>query len=544
MAETGDGTSSGKEAGADKTPAGKTSWIARVAGTLETGRKAIAGVVFLVLLAGFLVVVARGLGSAPALTLAPISVPPELAARGVSSEVARDRLRDALAAAYREAGTSNAGLVMPRLAPAPEISEPTIGLSADAAVAAIRRALGIEGAYVAGNAVCADSACSDEGVTLRLRMSDGVEESVAETAPQGGRTVDALFDEAALAVLRFLKPHVAAQILVQAQETREEARDIARRMMRDRHEDAPWAALLLGNAEMLDGQPEDALKWYARAEEEARAAGLPDFSHPVQNRGLALQTLGDHAAAEEAYRKVTREDPADFNAWWGLGNVLQDSGRHEDALGAYETAAALAPGESGIAVNWALSLYELGRFEAAVDKLDLLTDLDPANADAWNNKGNALARLGRDEAAETSYRRAAELAPADPAAWFNLGDLRYEQGRLDEAEPLLVKARDLAPDLPGPATRLADLQGDRGDYALAVALYRDVAAQHPEFPHVWSNWEATLDAMVKAESGETDICAIVTDEAGPYLEFAGDRASPEARDYFGRFLEACADVPQ
>lgn len=484
--------------------------------------------------------VLRQLRAAPDLHIEPLSVAPALESRGYSSKVVTGRLYDALRRAIDEAKTTRRALEMPELGPVLDIKDPVVGWTAAQWVAGLRQAFGIAVPAIAGDLVCTTEACAEAGMALRLRVSDGADVEIIETAARADRTLDSLFDEGARQALRHMEPHLVAQLLVQDPATREQARAIAREMIREQHPETPWAALLLGNAEMLDDQAQSSLKWYSRAQDYATAQGLSGFSHPVQNAGMALQKLGRLDEAEAAYRRATQIAPDDFNAWWGLANVLHDKGLAEDSLAPFAKAAELAPAEEGIRINWAIALYDVGRYEEAVDKLDLITDLDPDNADAWNNKGNALYRIGQPEAAEAAYLRATALAPQDPSGWFNLGDLRYEQGRLDESEALLVKAMQLGPELPNAPTRLADLMGERREYDAAIALYRETATAHPDYPHVWSNWEATLALMIDEASTEVEICRIAGTNGAEYLGFAGKKASTDARKYFGDLADTCS----
>jgi MSHA biogenesis protein MshN len=63
----------------------------------------------------------------------------------------------------------------------------------------------------------------------------------------------------------------------------------------------------------------------------------------------ALQQLGRHAEAEQAYRRALRREP-DVGAWWaGLGISLDTSGRGDEALDAFREAQRRGPLDPALA---------------------------------------------------------------------------------------------------------------------------------------------------------------------------------------------------
>lgn len=63
----------------------------------------------------------------------------------------------------------------------------------------------------------------------------------------------------------------------------------------------------------------------------------------------ALQQLGRHAEAEQAYRRALRREP-DVGAWWaGLGISLETSGRGDEALAAFREAQRRGPLDPALA---------------------------------------------------------------------------------------------------------------------------------------------------------------------------------------------------
>lgn len=104
-----------------------------------------------------------------------------------------------------------------------------------------------------------------------------------------------------------------------------------------------------------------------------------------------------------------QQNPDDQKAWFNKGVALDALGRHEDALQAYDKATELSPKDKKAWINKGAALSELLRNEEALEAFNKAIDLDPASKMALNNKGRVLTLLGRDEEAEKSFQKAMEL---------------------------------------------------------------------------------------------------------------------------------------
>ncbi len=100
--------------------------------------------------------------------------------------------------------------------------------------------------------------------------------------------------------------------------------------------------------------------------------------------------------AGRAYVEALRLDPAQADAWAGLGELHHAAGRLDRAVTAFERAAALPAG----------------------------------GGDPWilNNLGVALRDAGRIAAASAAFGRACQTRPFLPEPWFNLGEMVEQSG--------------------------------------------------------------------------------------------------------------------
>ncbi len=161
-----------------------------------------------------------------------------------------------------------------------------------------------------------------EGVTAAVPASDG------ETPPESPVLIDASPSMADAPVAPRL-----ADSPVEPIARPDDAAPLARtRIERVMSEIDPLDA---ARSALSEGRASDAL------------TGLSDLSvHSAERNALeaaALQALGRHAEAEEAYRRALRQDP-EVGAWWaGLGISLDASGRGAEALGAFREAQRRGP---------------------------------------------------------------------------------------------------------------------------------------------------------------------------------------------------------
>lgn len=92
---------------------------------------------------------------------------------------------------------------------------------------------------------------------------------------------------------------------------------------------------------LADGRPDAALL--------ALADTPGDSAEHDALEAAALQQLGRHDDAEQAYRRALRREP-DIGAWWaGLGISLDASGRGDEALGAFREAQRRGPLDPALA---------------------------------------------------------------------------------------------------------------------------------------------------------------------------------------------------
>jgi len=164
-----------------------------------------------------------------------------------------------------------------------------------------------------------------------------------------------------------------------------------------------------------------------------------------------LMSQGRYSEAEEMFRELLVNNPADLAATVGLGTALAKQ----------------------------------FKLDGADDMLDRVLKSDPNNALAFAGKANVILnrlqsssgtiRDNRDSylrQAEDYARRATALAPASGEAHFTLGQVYKEEGRLEDASQELRTAVSLDPQHSQALSTLGMLKLDQGSLAEAAENFK------------------------------------------------------------------------
>ncbi|MBO0662003.1 sulfotransferase [Jiella sp. MQZ9-1] len=151
--------------------------------------------------------------------------------------------------------------------------------------------------------------------------------------------------------------------------------------------------------------------------------------------GAALQALGRHSEAVEAYRAALTHKPDYDEVQRSLGDVLVKLERYGEASAALDAAIA-ARGEEAETLTWrGDALSGLGRDAEALAAYDRALEVNPKHAIGWNARALCLERLGRIDEAVANLRKALEILPDYIAARLNLARVQtFEEIDQDVAQ--------------------------------------------------------------------------------------------------------------
>jgi len=108
------------------------------------------------------------------------------------------------------------------------------------------------------------------------------------------------------------------------------------------------------------------------------------------NLGSAYRDLGEDAKAQESYEQALQLNPAQFNAYLGLGILREKQGRLDEAIRNYSKSVELRPTEQGY-LRLGRSLESMGRRQEALAAYQQALQLNPDSAEAQR----AAAALGK-----------------------------------------------------------------------------------------------------------------------------------------------------
>lgn len=154
----------------------------------------------------------------------------------------------------------------------------------------------------------------------------------------------------------------------------------------------------------------------------------PANARALYNLGKALQSEGDLAGAETAYRAAIEAGPNYDLPYVGLGLLLSDRGEHESGLALVRRGADMRDSNAFKHYNLGIVLARLGRKQEAAEQYRLALARDEAFADPAYNLGNLAMRQGDTAEAERFYREALSREPEHVQANFNLAGLLLARG--------------------------------------------------------------------------------------------------------------------
>lgn len=145
--------------------------------------------------------------------------------------------------------------------------------------------------------------------------------------------------------------------------------------------------------------------------------GDPSAAESAFTEGVRAQRADHLPEAIQDYRRATRLDPADYDAYYNLGLALMAEGNVSQALGAYESALAIRPESPDARYNFALALKKANCLLDAVNELQKLLSIYPNESRTHLALGNIYAQQLRQPArAREHYQKVLETDPHSPQA--------------------------------------------------------------------------------------------------------------------------------
>ncbi|CUH67239.1 lipoprotein NlpI [Thalassovita gelatinovora] len=186
---------------------------------------------------------------------------------------------------------------------------------------------------------------------------------------------------------------------------------------------------------------------YSRVAEYLR----PDHTDAILLSAGLLEDLQRYDLAVDAYKKVSRDNPAFHAAELGRAEALRKSGRVDAAVEVLEQLAKSHGDQAIVNVTLGDLMRQLDRFEDAVAAYDAALALhegtDPSQWFIYYARAICYERLNEWDRAEKDFRTALDLNPEHPQVLNYLGYSMVEQQvKLDEALDMIERAVAARPD--------------------------------------------------------------------------------------------------
>lgn len=412
-----------------------------------------------------------------AVVIEPIAVPAALARRGITPEVAANRLWDGLQDFAQSASAARETVVAIPDSQLIEFSLPDAGISIDSIFTQIRQFFGIFDTRIGGEFLCATKECLPEGLRLRLRVVRATSE-VVDLPEMGTLGEDAYYREAAAGVFTVIDPYVA--IAAQAESAPLRAATLARQLIAEGTKDAKWAHNLVGDIERRDGRPDRAIPAY-------QAALAIDENFHTARAGLAqaLADAGDMDRANAALAELEARDPGNTLAPAILAEFAIRAGDADAAIAHYRTAAAREPLDPEPLTRAGVVALTVGDAATGIALLNEALAIDPAYSEAITRLAYAHIQTGDLAAAEAAYRQYLDFEPDNVEAMASLGNVQVAFGRYSEAIANFDRALGLQPGDAEIGTYRAGALFALGRYQEAIDALAPISALRQDDPLVF-----------------------------------------------------------
>jgi tetratricopeptide (TPR) repeat protein len=196
--------------------------------------------------------------------------------------------------------------------------------------------------------------------------------------------------------------------------------------------------------------------------------------------GQIQRKKGDPAKAEVAYAKAAEIEPANFEAQYGHGLMLQLLSRVADSVRAYLRALQIRPDSFDANLNLATAYLQLNEPGAGLPYAQRAVRLKGDSGPARVNLGAIYAALGDNENAVVEYQQAAELLDLTPELLLNLADSLGRVGRYAEMQSTLEQLLKTKPSAVA-YERLASAHFRQQRYDEALGTFRKALELDPDY---------------------------------------------------------------
>jgi tetratricopeptide (TPR) repeat protein len=230
----------------------------------------------------------------------------------------------------------------------------------------------------------------------------------------------------------------------------------------------------------------------------------PAFSEAWYSLGNGLQQLGRHDEALRAYQQALAANPRLVDAWCNRAQVLAGLGRVSEAVDCFQRALGVDQANLLALTHLSTLMRRQGRLQESLACAEKAVRGSPSSPDAYNALGLCLRALGRGDDAMAAYVRAIQLDGRFAEAYCNLGQLLVASGKPADALGLLETACALRQDYHEAALDLGNALLALGRRAEGRARFEAILARDPR--HVQALNNLGVVAMEEGKPLEAEHC--------------------------------------
>ena len=234
-------------------------------------------------------------------------------------------------------------------------------------------------------------------------------------------------------------------------------------------------APFLGEAELLQGNLDEARRWLARGNFAPDVAG--HGFHMLGRLRLAEREL---PAAGKAFDRALKTAPNDPELWVDIARLRYRGGEQKQALMASRKALALGPRNPAALLLSAQLVRDAQGNAAALPLFERGLEAAPNDPDLLADYAATLGELGRATDMLAVVRRFAAAAPGDRRALYLQAVLAARAGNHDLARSLLQRSGDLDREMPAAILLLALVDLDNGNPAVAAQGFDRLLSLQPD----------------------------------------------------------------
>jgi len=221
---------------------------------------------------------------------------------------------------------------------------------------------------------------------------------------------------------------------------------------------------LLENAKQLyhECKFEESEKAFA---ELAESASQKDVGH--YGLGLIRFQRGSFEPAEAEFQKCLKENAANADAYFYLGQICRLRNEPEKAVACWLKSLSLEPKHasanrqlyllSGSMLARARRLYSQHKFKASGEAFEKVIKLGRHRAEGYYGLGVVFFQLGSFDLAKKQLEACVKIESRHANAWFYLGEIARKRNELEESRRCFKKSLEISPNHAGAKRRLLSL---------------------------------------------------------------------------------------